>query len=116
MSKRIYKGDEYVVTRMDAMKALKDAGGVRGAAKIIGCSYGTMQKICEHLDIKLPGRGRRRVEIAKSELKRFVKGYSWRQIADHFGCSIGAIRKEFKRHDLAKMDGRNKNADFPCSL
>jgi len=115
---KTYKGRHYTVTRAQALSAIKKAGDMRGASKIIGCSMGTMLRICRVLNIEIAPRGRRQRAFTKSELLPFAtkKGYSWEAIAREFGCSVGLIRAEFKRFGLTKRDERSKNADYPCEL
>ena len=114
MAKRTYYGREHTITRRDMLDAFAEGGTVRGAAKYLGCSYGTVINACEVLGVKLPTRGPRSKPIAKRKLLKYRRGFSWAQIADRFGVSVTHIRAEFKRHRIKKRDERSKNADYPC--
>jgi len=109
-----YNGRKFSVTKAQALSALRTAGDMRGAAKIIGCSMGTFLHICRVLGVGVAPRGRRQRRFTKTELARFVKGHSWAAIAREFGCSVGLIRAEFKRLGLVKLDERSKGKDYPC--
>lgn len=111
-----YHGDKHTFTRIQVAKAITKHGTIRAAATALGCSYGTLIKACDVLRIKRSNRGRARRSFTKKELSKYQKGYSWAGIAEALGCSVGLVRREFKRLGLAKKDERSKNAEHLCDL
>jgi len=111
-----YEGDHYSFSRTEAVRAIADGGSVRGAARLLRCSYGTMIHICRVLHIPLGGRGRPRRALERKTLARYTQGHSWAYVAGALGCSIGLVRREFKRHGLSKRDERNKRVYHPCDI
>jgi len=111
-----YYGHKYTAHRSNVVTALRQGKGVRGAAEILGCSYGTVIHMCKVLSIKLGGQGRKQIIIARSRLLKYQKGYSWDRISNDLGHSVGLIRRMFKLHALVKRDERSKNANHPCEL
>ena len=112
--KRNYCGDKHNYTKREVESALRKGGTIREAAKILGCSHGTLVHVCDVLEIRRSNRGRARKKIPKNQLEKLARGFSWEDIAKHFSCSVGLVRREFKRHGLAKRDERSKNAEHPC--
>jgi len=116
MTRRNYTGDKYNFSRHDVQTAINNSGTIRAAAKTLGCSYGTLIHACDVLGIERPNRGRTRRAFTKKELSKYQKGYSWAGIAEVLGCSVGLVRREFKRLGLTKLDERSKNAEHPCDI
>lgn len=116
MTNRRYNGEKYNFMRNDVERMIAREGTIRAAAKAFGCSYGTLIHACDVLGIERPNRGRTRRSFAKKELSKYQKGHSWAEIAEALGCSVGLVRREFKRLGLSKKDERSKNAEHLCDL
>jgi hypothetical protein len=87
------------------VSAIKKASTYKEAARILGCSYGMVQYLRNYFNIN-SGRNKPRLDIKKEDLLKFKSGYTWTEIADHFGCSLCGITSTFKRFGIKKDDRR----------
>lgn len=112
-----YRTRYTLVTRKEMQKALKLATYVQGAA-MLGLNYRTFHRAIDALDLRRhPYKGsKRKVYVKPEKLEKFIRGYTWDELADIFQCSVTTMRRAFKHAKMFKRDERSKRRFNKCTF
>lgn len=111
---REYRTRQNYLTRKEVIKALRLSTLTQGA-KSLNVTYGVFRRAIKAM--RLPGhkaKGAMRVyNLDKEELEKYVRGYSWKELARMFDCTVVTIISVFRRTGVVKRDERSKDRFVP---